>query len=172
MRPVLLTLSTVFALGALAAPAQAQIKFGVQGAVITGVDDLSTISPGAPSLNSTYGLGARAALRAPAMPIGLIGQAVYYFPDAVDYDFLTYSLAAQLRLSMPVISPYAIGGWQWSRTNAAGTSTTESGAMIGVGVELGFGVSLFLEAVYEFKEEVMADFDNEPIVIKGGFLFG
>ncbi len=174
MRPVLLTLSAVFALGALAVPADAQIKFGVQGALITSVDDLSTVVSGAPDLNSTYGLGARAALQPPALPIGLIGQAVYYFPDAADYDYLTYSLAAQLRLSMPVISPYAIGGWQWSRTSTAGTSTTESGAMIGLGVSLGFGVALFLEAVYEFKEEVTGnpDFDNEPIVIKGGFLFG
>ena len=117
-------------------------------------------------------MGARAALQAPALPIGLVGQAVYYFPEADDFDYLTFSLAAQFRLSMPVISPYGIGGLQWSRTSTAGTSTTESGAMIGVGVELGFGVSLFLEAVYEFKGEVAGDFDNEPIVIKGGFLFG
>ncbi len=174
MRAVVLTLSTVFALGALAVPADAQIRFGVQGGLITSVDDLSTIVPGAPDLKSTYGFGARGAFQAPALPIGLIAQGVVYAPDGDGYDYLTYSLAAQLRLSTPVISPYAIGGWQWTRTSNAGTSITETGPMIGLGVELSFGLALFLEAVYEFKEEVTGnpDFDNSPIVIKGGFLFG
>ncbi len=59
MRPMPLIIATTFVLVALAAPADAQFNFGAQGAVITGVDDLSTILPGAPDLNNTYGLGAR-----------------------------------------------------------------------------------------------------------------
>ena len=174
MRRMLLTLSTVFGLVALAAPADAQIKFGAQGAVMTSLDDLSTILPGAPKLSGTSGVGARAALQPLLLPIGVVAQGVYYFPDADDYDYMTYSLAAQRRMSTPLLSPYALGGWQWRRTSSGGTSNTESGAMIGLGVQLNFVVALFLEANYEFHDEVpgFPDFDNSPIVIKGGIIFG
>ncbi len=174
MRRLLLTISTVFATAALATPADAQISFGAQGALITGVDDLGTISPGAPDLSNTYGLGARVVFQAPVLPIGLVAQGTYYFPDADDFDYGTASLAARFRLSTPFISPYGLGGWQWRRTSTGGTSNTESGAMIGVGVEVNFGVSLFLEGTYEFTEELSTnpDFDNAPIVIKAGIMFG
>lgn len=167
MRRMLLTLSTVFALVALAAPVDAQFNFGAQGAVITGVDSLSNLS-------NTYGLGARVGFQAPLLPIGVLGQGVYYFPDAADFSYSTYSLAASFRISTPIISPYALGGWQWRRTTSGGTTSRKNGAMFGVGVELNFGVSLFLEANFEFHEEVpgMPDLDNNPIVIKGGITFG
>jgi hypothetical protein len=174
MRRSFLTLATTFVLVALAAPADAQFSFGGQGAVITGVDDLGTISPGAPDLNNTFGFGARAVFQAPVLPIGLVAQGIYYFPDADDYDYRTYGLAARFRLSIPVISPYALGGWQWRRVSTGGASNTESGAMFGVGVELNLGISLFLEGTYEFTEELPGnpDFSNSPIVIKGGIMFG
>ena len=167
MRRMLLTLSTVIALVALAAPVDAQFNFGAQGALITSVDTLSNLS-------NTYGLGARVGFQAPLLPIGVLGQGVYYFPDAADYSYSTYSLAASFRISTPIISPYALGGWQWRRTTSAGTTSRKNGAMFGVGVELNFGVSLFLEANFEFHEEVpgMPDLDNNPIVIKGGITFG
>ena len=46
--------------------------------------------------------------------------------------------------------------------------------MLGVGVQLNLGISLFLEANWEFHDEVtgMPDFDNDPIVIKGGITVG
>ncbi len=88
MRRMLLTLSAVFALVALAAPADAQFKFGAQGAVITSVDDLGTFVSGAAKLSGTFGLGARTAFQPPALPIGVVAQGVYYFTDAADYDYL------------------------------------------------------------------------------------
>ena len=77
-------------------------------------------------------------------------------------------------MSTLLISPYALGGWQWRQTSSGGTSSTENGAMLGVGVQLNFVVSLFLEANFEFHEEAArtTDFDNNPIVIKGGIIFG
>ena len=98
----------------------------------------------------------------------------HYFTDAVDYDYLTYSLAAQYRISTPVISPYVLGGWQWRRTSTGLTTATENGAMFGLGVQLNLGVSLFLEGIYEFNDELsnVPDFDTDPIVIKGGILIG
>jgi hypothetical protein len=174
MRGILLTLSTVCALAVLAAPADAQISFSAQGALITGVDDQSTIVPGAPDLNNTYGLGARVGFKAPLFPIGVVGQGVYYFPDGDDFSYSTYSIAARYAFPSPIISPYGLGGWQWRRSSSAGASNTESGAMLGLGVEVNLGISLFLEANWEFHKEVtaMPDFDNDPIVIKAGITFG
>ena len=172
MRRMFLTLATVFALAAAAAPADAQFNFGLQGAVITGVDDQSATVPGTSDLNNTVGLGLRVSLQPPVSPIGLVGQYNYYFPEGDSYDYSTYSLAAQFQLSIPVITPYAIGGWQWRRTSLGGTSGTESGAMLGVGVQLNLGISIFLEGNYEFHDEVTPDLDNNPFVIKGGISIG
>ncbi len=174
MRRMLLTLATVVALVALAAPAEAQFKFGAEGAVITSVDDLRAFVSGTAKLSGTFGIGARAAFQPPAAPIGGVAQVVYYSTDAVDYSYLTYSLAAQYVISTPLISPYALGGWQWRRTTRLGTSTTESGAMFGLGVQLNVGVSLFLEGIYEFNDELSGfpNFDTDPIVIKTGIMFG
>lgn len=175
MRRLLLTLAAAFALGALAQPADAQIRFGVQGAVLTGLEDL-TGTPGGFDLNGTYGFGARGALQPPLLPVGLVGQAVYYLPDG-EGTYVTYSLGAQLRLPLVLVSPYAIAGWQWRRADEGGTgsvATTESGPMIGVGVQFNLAVALFLEATFEFNDEIAGatDFDNNPLVIKGGFMFG
>jgi hypothetical protein len=166
MRRLLLTLSVAAALVAVAHPAAAQLKFGGQAAMMTGLDE-------ATSLNGTFGIGPRVAFAPPLFPLGVIGQGVYYFPEG-DGSYLTYSLAAQLRLPLPMISPYAIGGWQWRRSSGGGDSSTETGPMIGVGVELNLGVNLFLEGSLEFNDEVPSapDFDVNPIVIKGGVLLG
>ena len=174
MRGMLLTFSAVFALVVLAAPADAQFSYGAQGAVITSIDDLGDFLSGAAKLSGTFGLGVRTAFQPPALPIGVVAQGVYYFTDAVDYDYLTYSLAAKYRISTPVISPYALGGWQWRRTSTGGTSTTENGAMFGLGVQLNVGISLFLEGTYEFNDELtgVPDFDTDPIVIKAGIMLG
>lgn len=169
MRRLLLILTVAVASVAFARPASAQLplKYGVQAALQTGLDQAS-------ALDGTFGLGARVALQPPVLPVGLVGQGVYYFPDCTDCGYLTYSLAAQLRLPLPMLSPYALGGWQFRRSSGGGSSNTESGAMLGAGVQLNLGVSLFLEGTYEFNDEVpgFPDFDNDPIVIKGGILLG
>ena len=173
-----ITLSTVFVLVALAAPVNAQIKIGVQGALLTDLDDLvgqeGTYGAGARA-NGTYGAGARAALQPPIFPLGLVAQGVYYFPDVDDTSYSTYSLAAQLRFPLPFISPYVIGGWQWRRSSPAGatSSTTENGIMVGVGVQLTFG--LFVEATMELNDDLsgaLSTLDTDPIVIKAGIILG
>lgn len=169
MRRVLLSVAMAVALVALAQPVEAQFKVGAQGAMITGLEELT----GGGDLNGTFGLGARAGFAPPLFPVGVIGQGVYYFPEG-DGSYMTYSLAAQLRLPLPMVSPYAIGGWQWRRTSGGGLSNTESGPMVGIGVEVNVGLSLFLEGSMEFNDELPSspDFDVNPLVIKGGVMFG
>src|SRR5690606_12119313 len=103
MRHTCVVFSLLIAALVLARPADGQVKFGVQGAIITSVDEAQDLD-----FNGTTGLGARVALQPPMLPIGAVAQGVYYFPEG-DLDYLTYSLAAQLRLPLPVVSPYAIG---------------------------------------------------------------
>jgi len=175
MRRLLLTLTVAVASVALVQPASAQLplKYGVQAAYLTGLSD---IAAGVPNpADGTFGLGARVALQPPVLPVGLVAQGVYYFPEG-DGSYMTYSLAAQLRLPLPVISPYAIGGWQWRRSSTGGTGSvtnTENGAMVGAGVQLNLGLSLFLEGTMEFNDAPSATIDaDNAIVIKGGIMLG
>lgn len=173
MRRLVLILTVAAASVALVRPASAQIplKYGVQAATQTSIDKASNLG----ALDDSFGLGARVALQPPLLPVGLVGQGVYYFPDcSVDCSYLTYSIAAQLRLPLPMVSPYAIGGWQFRRISSSGDSDTTDGPMVGLGVQLDLGVSLFLEGSMEFNEvpQGAPDLDNDPIVIKGGILLG
>jgi hypothetical protein len=161
---------------ALAQPASAQISVGAQGAILTSYDDLTDTSPSEiPDLAGSFGLGARVAFKPPVFPIGLVGQGVYYFPSG-DWSYLTYSLAAQFGLPLPMVTPYLIGGWQWRRASFDNASDTKNGAMVGLGVELNLGLALFLEGTMEFNDtdvpDGVTDFDDDPIVIKGGILLG
>ncbi len=174
MRRLLLTLAVAVAGVTLARPAQAQLplKYGVQGAIQTGLEDVANLPSGSPDLNGTFGLGARVALQPPLLPIGVVAQGVYYFPSG-DLNYMTYSLAGQLRLPLPLISPYAIGGWQWRRSSGGGYSNTENGAMVGLGVQLNLGVALFLEGSMEFNDKPSgSNLDVNPFVIKGGVMLG
>jgi hypothetical protein len=165
MRRLFLTLSMAAALVAVAQPAEAQIKYGLQGALLTGLEELNT-------LDGTIGVGPRVAFQPPLLPIGVVGQGVYYFPEG-DLSYMTYSLAGQLRLPLPMFSPYVIGGWQWRRASVNDVSATDSGAMLGVGVQLNLAVAVFLEGSMEFNEAPSANVDaDNSIVIKGGILLG
>ena len=168
MRRLLLTLSVVVTCVALAQPVDAQFKFGIQGAAITSLDDTF--------LEGSIGAGARLMLDPPLFPLALVGSGVYYFPDcgATDCSDWTASIGAQIRLPTPVISPYVLGGWQIRRSETAGISSDESGVLVGIGVQVNFALSLFLEGTMEFRDEITGapDFDTDPIVIKGGILIG
>ncbi len=67
-----------------------------------------------------------------------------------------------------------LGGWHIRRSETGGISSDESGPLVGIGVQLNFGLSLFLEGTMEFNEKIngLPDFDTDPIVIKGGILIG
>lgn len=166
MRRFMLVLSAVFALAALANPVDAQLKFGAQASLVTGLDEASP-------LDGTFGLGARAMIDPPVLPLGGFVDATYYFPDN-DVSYWTATAAAQLRLPLPVVRPYALLGYQLRGVEVSNVSDTDGGFVVGAGVQLNFMMSLFLEGTFEFNEDDPAfpDLDNDPIVIKGGILFG
>lgn len=169
MRRFMYAIMAVFALAVLAQPADAQLKFGGHLALSTGVDELVVNGENVNALDGTFGLGARAMVDPPLLPVGGYVSATYYFPEA-DISYWTGTAALQLRLPAPVVKPYGLAGWQVR--NSEGES--ENGPMLGLGLQLDFMVSAFLEATFEFHDEIetATDFDNNPLVIKGGILFG
>lgn len=166
MRRFTYVLSAAFALALLATPAHAQLKFGAQASLVTGLDEAS-------ALDGTFGLGGRVMVDPPILPLGGFVDATYYFPEG-DVSYWTATAAAQLRLPLPVVRPYALLGYQLRGVEVLNQSDTDGGFVVGAGVQLNFMMSLFLEGTYEFNEDNPAapDFDNDPIVIKGGVLFG
>ncbi len=172
MRRLLLTASLAVACATLAQPAAAQFQFGAQGAYMTGLEEVT----GGGDLNGTIGLGGRVQFSPPLpmLSIGVVGQGVYYFPDCGggDCSYMTYGLSGKVGLGLPMISPYVIGGWQWRRSGN-GTTTTENGATVGLGVQLGM-IPVFVEANMEFNDEIPSapDFDNNPLVLQAGILIG
>lgn len=175
MRRHLPTLVATLALAASAAPARAQLAFGVHGAVITAVDDIDIGQPNPLALNGTLGIGGRLVVSPPVFPIALVGSAQYYFtdcPSGVDCSLWTAEGIVQLGLPLPIVRPYVLGGLQY-RKDEGGSS---NGAVLGVGVQLNFVVSVFLEGMLELADPVSTGVPNidlsNPFVIKGGILFG
>jgi len=177
MRRFLFALSTVFALAIMANPVDAQIKFGVHGAAITGLDEVVVAgqSVGVPS--GTYGVGGRAMLDPPLLPVALVASGTKYFPEG-DGSLWTATLAAQLRIPLPIVKPYVTAGYQIRPEDGAGNS--QNGLMVGAGIQLDFVVSLFLEGGFEIGKDIdPADLPvltetlkTNRIVIKGGLMFG
>ncbi|MDX1647161.1 MAG: hypothetical protein R3304_08445 [Longimicrobiales bacterium] len=166
MRRFMFALSAVLAMAVLAAPVDAQLKFGAQAGLVTGLEEAS-------ALDGTFGLGGRVLVDPPLLPVGGFVSATYFFPDN-DVSYWTATAAAQLRLPLPMVKPYALAGWQLRGTSFNDQSNTENGPVAGIGVQLDLAISAFLEATFEFNEDDPAfpDVDNDPFVIKGGILFG
>jgi opacity protein-like surface antigen len=173
MRRLILTASVAVACATMAQPVDAQFQFGVQGAYMTGLEEIQAGG----DLNGTMGVGGRVQFSPPipTLSIGVVGQGVYYFPDCggVDCKYMTYGIGAKLGLALPMVSPYVIGGWQWRKSEVGTFSGTENGATAGVGVALGM-IPVFVEATMEFNEEdpLDPDFDVNPLVIQAGVLIG
>ena len=164
MRRFAFAFSAVFALAIMAVPVEAQLKLGPQVAMISSLDEAS-------DLDGSFGVGGRIGAEVPALPIGAYGSLTYYFPDGCDCSYWTGSVFGKLGLPLPVIAPYALLGIQRRASKVGNLSDSENGFFAGVGVGLG---ALFLEATFEFKEEdpSLPDFDNEPLVFKGGVIIG
>lgn len=176
MRRVLLTISAALVLAVFTNPVDAQFKFGAHGAVITGLDEVIVGGTDLNAISGTFGLGGRVMLDPPLFPIALVGSYTKYFPDG-DGSFWTGTLAAQLRLPLPIIKPYVTGGYQIRPKDALDEST--NGLMVGLGLQVDLGLSLFLEGTFEMSDEIPTGVtglatavDTNRIVIKGGLMFG
>lgn len=157
---------------AIAQPVDAQLglQFGPQVAYMTGLEDLSG-TPGAVDFNGTFGAGARviASPTLPMLSIAIVGQGIYYFPPDGADSYMTYGLGGRFGFSLPLLTPYVIGGYQWRRSDG----DTETGFTAGAGVQLGM-IPVFVEATMEFNDEIPTapDFDNNPLVLQAGVLLG
>jgi hypothetical protein len=177
MRRLLLTAAVALACATVAQPVYAQLSFGPQAAIMTGLEEVQ----GGGDLNGTFGLGGRVVLSPPipVLSVGIVGQGVYYFPDSGSMQ--TFGIGGKVGLGLPLVSPYVIGGLRWARSGPdGGDSTTESGGTIGAGVELNLPAApfgIFLEGTMEFNDELTGfpgaeDIDVNPLVIQAGVMFG
>jgi hypothetical protein len=164
MRRIAFAMSAVLAFAVLANPADAQIKLGVHVAMISGVADVA-------ELDGTFGVGARAGIQAPALPIGVFASATYFNPDCTDCGYWTGSLFGKVGLPLVMVSPYLLGGIQRRASSFGTLDMAENGPFVGLGVQL---QKLFIEATMEFNEDdpAVPDFDNDPLVFKAGILIG
>lgn len=176
MKRFMSVLGALVALVVATHPADAQLKFGVHGATIATAEEVLLAGENVNIPSGTYGVGGRAMIAAPLLPIALVGSYTKYFPD--EGELWTATVAAQLRLPLPVLKPYVMGGYQLRPEDVAGNA--QNGLMVGAGLQLDFGVSLFLEGGFELGSEIdPADVvglaqavDTNRIVLKGGLLFG
>jgi hypothetical protein len=163
MRRFVVILGAVLVLVVSASAVDAQLNYGIQGAMITSLEE-------AGGLDGRFGVGGRIGLNAPLLPIGVYGSGTYYFPDDTavpDLKYYTLSLGARLGIPLVIIQPYVVGGWQWRTAKVASLSNTENGAFVGVGVAFS---KLFIEGSIEVNDEIVG-IDTTPIVIKAGFTF-
>ena len=167
MRRFAFALSAVLALAVLAVPAEAQLKFGGQVALVTGLDDVATNVEN--PLNSTFGIGGRVGFEPPALPVGVYGSVTYYFPEGDDTNYWTGSVFGKLGLPLPVIAPYAVLGVQRRATSVGNLDASDNGLFAGIGVSL---ASIFIEGTMEFTEDAIPDVNENPIVLKGGIMIG
>lgn len=178
MRRFMFVLGAVAALGFVASPASAQIKFGVHGDYIAG--GFSDLADTDFDLSGDFGLGGRLGFSPPALPIAVYGDLTYFFPscgDSGDCSYWTAGIGAQLGLPLPALRPYLLGGWQWQSFNldvAGFESDTKNHPFFGAGVELKMLMGLYVEGQWEFNKDdpELPDFSVTPFVLKAGFNFG
>lgn len=183
MRRLMFLLGTAAMIAGTAAPADAQLKFGVQGSYIAGgfgtLDDVVGDIEDR-DLSGDFGIGGRLAFSPPLLPVGGYASVTYYFPscEMADCSYWTADLGATLGIPLPLVRPYVVGGWQWKRYELDVTGFTtdaQNNPFAGLGVQLNLGVSVFLEGVWEFEGDLPGSTDElsvTPFVLKGGVLFG
>jgi hypothetical protein len=105
----------------------------------------------------SFGLGARAGVDVPILPVQVVGVGEYFFPDcgAGDCGLKGASLEANVALPLPILAPYVSLGWAWRELDPVteDPSVNDSGPTVGLGTRLGLGsLAPFFEARYEFVE--------------------
>ncbi len=177
MRRTLLTLSAALALAVVPAESRAQLNFGIQGSVISSVEDIAIAGVTEEyALAGTFGLGARVVVSPPILPFfWLVGSGDYYFtncPVGLECSLWTAQATANFGLPSPIVKPYLLGGLQYRQDDVGSTT----GGVLGLGVQLNFAVSLFVEGMFEFADprggEIPSAVDlGNPFVLKAGLAF-
>ena len=160
-----LLLASGLLLSAEAAEAQ-YFRFGAHVPLATslgGGDDLT---------GSSWGLGGRVGLEVPLFPLAAWGTFDYMFPSGDGTSYQNYGIDVNLRLPIPLLQPYAAGGYQARRFDDGEVSDVYHGWTVGAGIRFSFIVNAFLEAKREFygdEQELVGD--DDQWMVRLGLIF-
>jgi len=151
-----LALLPLAVLAAPAAPACAQLAFGVHAARANETD------------GGAWGGGAKVEVNLPALPVGAVLAGDYF--DLDEGSLLGWSLDAKAGFPFPVVKPYATAGVVTRRLDPGDDDPefdTETNTNLGLGVGVDADLvafRLFAEARYEFV-------GNDQVVWRFGLVF-
>lgn len=125
MRRLLATAAALATLTLAPAGLQAQASFGVTGAYHVDFE--------------AVGVGALVEAPLPALHenVGIMGEFIWFFPDAGDLFEVNGNLTYDFALDDSTLTPFALGGLTLARTSAGGFSSTDVGLNLGGGVTFG-----------------------------------
>lgn len=121
---------------------------------------------------AAQGIGVRAGISFPLLPLKAYAAAERIFPDCPDGGCSAWAAEAGLTLNVlpfPVVNPYLTAGVVRRRYDSGigGQGTAVEGISAGIGVSAGLpGISFFLEGRYEFMEDPYDQF-----LIRFGVMF-
>jgi hypothetical protein len=126
--------------------------------------------------DGSTGLGGQVAVRPPALPVSLRLAVDRFFPDCPEIDgggddcgAWGFTVDANLAFPMPMLRPYASGGFVRRSIDPGDPleQTAKKGIALGGGLELALlGLSAFGEARYEIMDSV-----DDGWMFRLGFLF-
>ena len=137
--------------------AEGQLYFGGHIAYATGADtDAVDLDPVFDGLDGAVGVGGRIGWDLPVLPVDILAAGEYFFPDCGAEDCAMYggTLEALVRLPIPLVRPYALGGLVWRSWDAGDEDGSSTGFDAGLGIDLHLlAVRVFLDARYEFLDD-------------------
>lgn len=155
-RPLVSVLPLAVLLAA-AAPASAQLAFGVHGARANETD------------GGTWGGGAKVELTLPALPVGVVLAGDYF--DLDEGSLLGWSLDAKAGLPFPIVRPYGTGGVVTRRLDPGDDGDPQTDAETDTGIGLGVGVDVEAVALRVFAEARYEFVGNDQVVWRFGLVF-
>jgi hypothetical protein len=128
------------------------------------------------TFDGTAGIGGRVGWDLPVLPIDIVGVGEYFFPDcgAEDCSFWGGSVEANVRLPIPIVRPYVLGGLAYRKISGLETSTDTVDSFDGTGVSAGIGLDFDLLAVRAFLDgryEWLGEDQLEQFVVRVGVVF-
>jgi len=115
------------------------------------------------------GVGARLQVGAPLVPVSLVLNGEWFFPDCgtSDCSLKGLTLDANYALAVPLLQPYVGVGWSVQQHTLAGQTSTKRGLNLGVGIVLALkSIRPFVDVRYRPSKV----FSGNPYALRIGLM--